>query len=64
MGFWATQRGARLKPYCMRVAERLKKAIEVDPTRAVVDTARFSEKRKTKRRATAVFAARWTGLQF
>jgi hypothetical protein len=25
------------KPYGMRVAERLKKAIEVDPTRAVVD---------------------------
>jgi hypothetical protein len=28
---------AQVKPYGMRVAERLKKAIEVDPTRAVVD---------------------------
>jgi hypothetical protein len=26
-----------ISPYGMRVAERLKKAIEVDPTRAVVD---------------------------
>ena len=28
---------AQVKPYGVRVAERLKKAIEVDPTRAVVD---------------------------
>jgi hypothetical protein len=53
----------RTKLYGLRVAERFKKAIEVDPTRAVVGLQQDSQRRAERRGATAVFAARWTAAE-